>query len=109
MAGSSHPKQLPTSEAERQLLRELCSGRIPREQIIGAIDQLANYEWLVPEHATVCEAIRRAVHLRGDSWRELLPAQATRMGFPDVDWPEYFTSDGGDATLLNHLVRRLTA
>jgi hypothetical protein len=107
MASPSDPNVLPAIEAERQLLRELCSGRISRGQVLSAVDQLANYEWLVPEHATVFQAVRRAVRAAGDSWREILPAQATRMGFPDVDWPEYFTSDEEDATLLNHLVSRL--
>lgn len=56
-----------------------------------AIDNLSMYHWLEPEHATVFQAIRAVAkgdHLR---LRAELPAQATRMGFPDVDWPQYFT------------------
>ncbi len=107
MASQPHSEETPAVEIERQLLRAMCGRRVSRQQISGAIDRLANYVWLVPEHAIVFQAIRGAVRHAHGSLPELLPAQATRMGFPDVDWPEYFTKDGRESLPLNTLLRRL--
>lgn len=100
-------KEPPALELERQLLRAMCSRRVSRERIIRATGQLANYAWLVPEHATVFEAIRRAVRLNHPSWLKLLPAQATRMGFPDVEWAEYLATNSGEVSSLGELMSRL--
>ena len=102
------PKRNSTLEFERQLLRAMCSHRVSREQIITSIGRLANYVWILPEHATVFHAICRAIRLDHTSWRELLPAQATLMGFPDVQWLEYFAADSNEAASLDELVSRLT-
>jgi hypothetical protein len=108
MARNPHGTQTPLIEAEQKLLRAVCSRRTSSERIIAAIDALANYAWLVPEHATVFQAIRRSLALDRNSWRELLPAQTTRMGFPDVAWPEYFAAGDRDETAsLNDLIKRL--
>lgn len=107
MASKPRDKHIPAAEVERRLLRVMCSPRTSREQIIGAIKRLANYAWVVPEHAVVFQAIRHAVSLAHGSWRELLPMQATRMGFPDVTWSEYFATDADEPFSLNDLVRKL--
>jgi hypothetical protein len=106
MASKPDPRKGPQL-AERQVLRALCSRHSSREQIINAIEQLANYDWLVPEHATVFQAIRRVAAVAGDLWRENLPAQATRMGFPDVEWSQYFALDGDEAPSLKRLISQL--
>ena len=101
MRRGTEPNDSTTIEAERQLLREMCDGGVSRDQIISTIDRLAGYVWLVPEHATVFQAIRSATRTTERSWRDLLPALATRMGFPDVEWSKYLPSGPGDAPFLN--------
>jgi len=109
MARPPQEEETPAVEVERQLLCAMCSRRVSRKQIISAIDQLAGYAWLVPEHAIVFQAIRGALRLAHGSIRELLPAQATRNGFPDVEWPEYFARASDEETSLNELANRLIA
>lgn len=111
--------QVPTNDiaareiiaAERELLHRLFSrdANAPIGQFIG---ELSAYSWRDPEHATVFEAIRalapRAAAVA--SWREELPAQATRMGFPDVEWSEYFgdfRAADESAPSLDELISRL--
>jgi hypothetical protein len=107
MANNPRETESPAVEVERQLLRTMCSRQTSREQTSGTIQALVNYGWLVPEHAIVFQAICRAIGLAHGSWRELLPAQATRMGFPDVAWSEYFGTERGEALSLNDLVSQL--
>jgi hypothetical protein len=107
MASKPHETSTPLIEIERQLLRALCGRQTSPERMLPAINALANYPWLKPEHATVFQAIRSAVCLDRASWRELLPAQTTRMGFPDVAWSEYFAADRDETTSLDDLVERL--
>jgi len=38
---------------------------------------------------------------------EQLPAQATRLGFPDVAWQNYLTSDDVDAGDIHSLIKQL--
>lgn len=104
---SKHEPKDRSVETERQLLRALCNRRTPRAQIISAVDRLADYAWLVPEHATVFHAIRGAISVADNSWPDLLPAQATRMGFPDVEWPEYFGTRGEEAVSIDRLLKQL--
>ena len=42
-------------------------------------------------------------------FREELPAQATRMGFPDVNWKNYFPAEAADCGDVAGLVRELLA
>ena len=107
MASKPRDKDVPAAEAERQLLRAMCRSQIPRQQIISAVNRLANYAWTVPEHAVVFRAIRRAISVARSSWREVLPAQATRMGFPDVSWSEYLETDEDGPLSPDELANRL--
>ncbi|MGH9715782.1 MAG: hypothetical protein ACRD4R_03500 [Candidatus Acidiferrales bacterium] len=93
---------------ERQVLRAMCRDRAP-SQIDRFLHQLSSYSWQKPEHATVFEAIRRLATRARDSWRKELPAQATRMGFPDVEWPDYLEVGDGDESepSLDGLIPRL--
>jgi len=70
---------------------------------------LAAYQWQEPEHAVVFQAIQSISLLPHAEWREELPAQATRLGFPDVDWQHYFSAAGGNVSSqnLNQLIADL--
>jgi len=111
--------QVPTNDiaargiiaAERQLLHRFFSGAA-NAQIGQFIGELSAYSWREPEHATVFEAIRALAPPPSSvaSWREELPAQATRMGFPDVEWTKYFGDSGAadeGAPSLDELISRV--
>lgn len=85
--------ELPKSviETEIALLRFLCAGSGPIELRKRLTRQLAEYEWREPEHRVVYEGLNRIRKQDRDSLRQQLPSQATRMGFPDIDWDCYFT------------------
>ncbi len=52
---------------------------------------LREYTWRDVEHGLVYAAIERLGPHDPKTLREQLPAQATRMGFPDIDWRAYFS------------------
>ncbi len=93
---------------EQMVLAEICCCDVSPIDVAEAIEQLRNYHWLQPEHATVFQAMRSVDARARERWRDILPAQATRMGFPDVDWRRYFGADVKSTPGLAELVRRLT-
>ena len=95
-----------TVSIERQILRALCSGPA-RTKIDHFVHKLLNYSWREPEHATVFQAIQSLAARGRRSWREELPAETTRMGFPDVEWRRYFEEGDANGMPLPELVARL--
>jgi hypothetical protein len=81
-----------TLSIEREILRALCREDAGAETN-RFVRELSGYSWREPEHATVFQAIKSLAARGRRSWREELPAEATRMGFPDVDWRRYFDQD----------------
>jgi hypothetical protein len=97
------------AELESRILRLLCAGGIAAEDWRSASDRLIAHAWSDPEHRVVYEALR-AIHSTDPKTRmEQLPAQATRMGFPDVDWKHYLEPDRANRTSLPELIDRLEA
>jgi len=95
---------------EREILRALCTSphvADKRGEFLGA---LSLHHWRDPEHRVVYEALRR---IRGRDTAALhleLPATATRMGFPDVEWTEFFGSgDSLQNSEVAALIRTLTS
>ncbi len=80
------------TELEREILRAMCGGAIAPAQIEAAREALREYAWRDEEHRVVFEALARARNADAIPLREQLPAHATRMGFPEVNWPLYFNS-----------------
>jgi hypothetical protein len=76
---------------ERDLLRELCLLKAPEMSRVAAA-QLQEYSWQNPEHQIIFDALCRIARNDGVFMREQLAAETTRMGFPDIDWNEYFSS-----------------
>lgn len=107
-------------EPEREILRLLCN---PREQVDAesreeAVLSLQTHSWQDAEHRIVFEAIAKLPGRDVAELRRQLPAQATRMGFPDVRWETYFASDGSscgidspeeNSSSLGALIARLRA
>lgn len=92
---------------ELRVLRALCREDSGAE-LHHLTGELSKYSWSEPEHATVFEAIRRvAAHGHAQRWHGQLPAQATRMGFPDIDWPHYLAAPESSGKFTADLVVEL--
>ena len=92
---------------EQKILAALCAASLPPGERLGAVRMLSMYAWREPEHQTVFQAIQRLSSARQASWREELPAQATRMGFPDVDWSRYFGAPDQHGPAVKEMIARL--
>jgi hypothetical protein len=85
-------ENIPVTErvaAERAVLRHLCRNgirSIPRE----GLAELSRYSWASADHRILFEALVRLGNIPTVSLRERLGAEATRMGFPDIDWESLF-------------------
>jgi hypothetical protein len=82
---------------ERKILIALCTSALIRTEWEKLARALSNHAWQEPEHQVVYEALRKIRSRDPRTWREQLPAQATRMGFPDVDWMIYLAPKGRGA------------
>jgi hypothetical protein len=74
--------------------------------------KLASYTWCDSDHGLVFEALhrlRRGGTTSTSQLRRELPAQATRMGFPDVDWENYLGQNATDQRDIRNLVDELLA
>jgi hypothetical protein len=100
---------------ESRILRALCSSPSPCIDDSAALTatrtailaQLRTHRWQDPEHRVVFEALTLLPGRQAKELREQLPAQATRMGFPDVNWERYFaaaTDDSAIETLVAELL-----
>ena len=79
-----------TLELERSILHALCCGSGAEPDVrVAAIRSLHGYAWRNVEHRIVYAALVSVQQPSGMPAAEQLPAQATRMGFPDVDWKLY--------------------
>lgn len=95
------------NQIERKLLRGLCGGGIDFKDWQRFLYRLVAYDWRDPEHKVVYEALRRIRTPDVSTRRAELPAHATRMGFPDVDWEKYLDNETSDFTRLDQLIDRL--
>jgi hypothetical protein len=94
-------------DLESRILRRLCTGFDSTELRERVTRDLAGYTWRVPEHGVVYEAAARIRERDPASLREQLPPQATRMGFPDVDWAHYLDGPERSERSLEDMVRDL--
>jgi hypothetical protein len=92
---------------ERQILRALLLGADPPADWDLFVSQLTGYRWFDPDHKVVYAALRAIKSRDPETRRDELPAQVTRMGFPDVDWKPYFEPDNQLESHLGDLIRRL--
>ena len=94
---------------EREILRALCASPHLSSERSGFLRALGSYDWRDPEHRVVYEALLRTLARGSGTLRSELPATATRMGFPDVDWGEYFKpSEASEAPEVESRIRDLT-
>jgi hypothetical protein len=83
-------KREAVTALERRILRRLCSGGPRVQAFAGVRSDLAGYKWLGAEHQIVWEALLR-VPEGSAVLRQVVPTEAARMGFPDVEWSDYFS------------------
>jgi hypothetical protein len=107
MASADSP--LFASQIERDILRALCATGIDSARWSRAMGRLAAHEWRDPEHKVIHEALGGIRSNDPKTRREELPAQATRMGFPDVDWGKYFDGDSLSNVPIERLIDRLVS
>lgn len=79
---------------ERSILRSLCNTALTLQVWNEVTRALNEYRWVDVEHGLVYAAIRRFRCPGPRILREQLAAEATRMGFPDIDWHTYFSTRG---------------
>lgn len=98
------------AKLEREILQLLCnlSDEPPERARSHALCNLVAHDWKDGDHRAVFNALRRSPGRDPKLLREQLPAEATRLGFPDVDWTEYFEkTDSADARKVEKLTREL--
>ena len=98
-------------DLESRILRALCSNPSSGTDNPAAraiiLTQLHPHRWQDSEHRVVFEALTALPGRDATELREQLPAQATRMGFPDVNWENYFAWAAADSA-IETLVAELT-
>jgi hypothetical protein len=77
-------------DLERAILQALCQASLPDALRESVSRELTTHKWQGEDHRIVFDALRRIRRTRTSSWREQLPAQVARMGFPDIDWAIFF-------------------
>jgi len=70
---------------------------------------LSTHHWQDPEHRVLFEALTRLPARSATELREHLPAQATRMGFPEVNWDAYFAPSTDNAAIETLVAELLNA
>jgi hypothetical protein len=98
---------IAASEVERKVLRGLCASGIDFAHWNRFVGRLAAYDWRDPEHKVVYEALRRVRTHDAATRRAELPAHATRMGFPDVDWEKYLGEEPSHSAGIDQLIDHL--
>jgi hypothetical protein len=110
---SDPPRDQQLFLIERDFLRALCQNSTLAELSSQVRSDLQNYPWQGSDHQTIFEAILGIGIARCSSLREQLAAQATLMGFPDINWNEYFeqasAADGESKRSVMELARELKA
>jgi hypothetical protein len=79
---------------ECDILRAICASSYLAAERGRLLKELTSHTWRDAEHRVVYEALLRTLSRDTDALRSELPATTTRMGFPDVDWTEYFDRGG---------------
>lgn len=105
MPPEEHPAAIHQSEFD--VLRALCGDALsPLEREVLLVS-LEGYEWKDEEHRVVFLAILGLGRADAATLRGLLPAAATRMGFPDIFWEDYFAADAGEKIEIQEKLRNL--
>ena len=80
-----------TKEIERLVLGAVCTSPLSLDDRSEALRRLANYNWILPDHRVIYEALRRSRQRNPAALREHIVAEITRLGFPDIEVAPFFT------------------
>lgn len=106
MSGTAPPPN--RIELERKILCALCAAANGATSTFDAKTLLNKYVWRDSDNRVVFESlIGLSSKLTPAQLREHLPAQATRLGFPDVAWENYLASENGDGDDVHNLIEQL--
>jgi len=103
---STEPNPHIAPNLESRVLRALCNAPHDASTRAAVLAKLRAHQWQDPEHRVVFEALTLCPGRHSAQLREQLPAQATRMGFPDVNWDHYFVASD-DIVTIETLVAQL--
>ena len=79
-----------TKEIERLVLGALCTGPFSLDDRSETLRSLADYNWILPDHRVIYEALRRSRQRNSAALREHIVAEITRLGFPDIEVEPFF-------------------
>jgi hypothetical protein len=95
-------------ELERKVLRALCAAANGATSTFDAKTLLSKYVWQDADNRVVFESLSGlSSRMAPAQLREQLPAQATRLGFPDVAWENYLASENGEVGDVCRLIEKL--
>jgi hypothetical protein len=95
---------------ERQILRWLCAQGNAEVGALRVRQKLEAYSWRDADNRVVFESLTRlASGLTPAQVGEQLPAQATRMGFPDVNWENYLGHNETSEHDIHEMLEQLLA
>src|SRR5690349_12514708 len=85
---AKHADDQPTLLMERRVLQALCQG--DSNVLQSAKSLLSRYLWHEPIHQIIFGCLASSSACGPVALRERLAECATRKGFPDVDWGDFF-------------------
>lgn len=94
-------------EAERRVLRALCQEKLQDFRLTTLKKSLTGYRWHAPAHLVIFECLIRFPRGRGLLLRDYLAGCATRKGFPDLDWEDFFDPVSYSASQVESLMKEL--
>jgi len=92
---------------EIMVLRVLCLGTPQGSVKETGKSLLRDYHWQNALHQVLWNAICAIPSENPEILRQLLPAQLTRLGFPDVEWEELFAPHSISREEAISLMRRM--
>jgi hypothetical protein len=101
------PPQSFRSALEQQILQRFCTEDLPESVTAAIKTKLDSYAWCDPDNRIVFEALCSLGSLTPAVTASQLPAQATRMGFPDLNWERYLGQHRADPADIRDLIEEL--
>jgi hypothetical protein len=99
----------PDFHLEKLALCFLCAGTLEGAVRDVLVPLLRAYQWQCSLHQALFDAIAAVPSEDPQLFRQLLPAKLTRMGFPDVEWEEFFAPPSVAKEEAIALIRQMLA
>lgn len=99
----------PHLELEKLVIAALCAGVSDGLVRDSLLPMFRDYSWQFPMHQVIFSALDSIPSSDPAILRQMLPAKLTRLGFPDVEWEEFFTPLSISSDEILALARRMVA